>query len=102
MLHVGCQIALFTLAVFVVVQFAVALRRDVSQRMAIYESGRLCKKRNKASNDLYTCLDILEDHYHCRMEYAKNRCDPSTRLPAMDEQCRRWQQCLYRPMWVGK
>ncbi|KAI7878742.1 hypothetical protein K492DRAFT_238348 [Lichtheimia hyalospora FSU 10163] len=84
MLHVGCQIALFTLAVFVVVQFAVALRRDVSQRMAIYES------------------DILEDHYHCRMEYAKNRCDPSTRLPAMDEQCRRWQQCLYRPMWVGK
>lgn len=44
MLHVGCQIALFTLAVFVVVQFAVALRRDVSQRMAIYESGMFWKR----------------------------------------------------------
>ena len=35
------------------------------------------------------------------MEYANNRCDPSTRVPAMDELCRQWQQCLYRPMWIG-
>lgn len=60
------------------------------------------REHTTISNDLHIVPDILEDHYHCRMEYAKNRCDPSTRLPAMDEQCRRWQQCLYRPMWVGK
>ncbi|KAI9314857.1 Di-sulfide bridge nucleocytoplasmic transport domain-containing protein [Dichotomocladium elegans] len=84
LLNIGCRIAFFTFAVYVVVQFAIGIRRDVVHRTAIYESN------------------LLEEHFQCRMKYAKNRCDPSTRLPAMDELCRQWQQCLYRPMWVGR
>ncbi|KAI9488726.1 Di-sulfide bridge nucleocytoplasmic transport domain-containing protein [Zychaea mexicana] len=83
LIRIGCDIAWFTMAVYVGIQFALALKRDVNLKLETFESDR------------------LDEFLNCQMEYANNRCDPSTRVPAMDELCRQWQQCLYRPMWIG-
>ncbi|KAG2221899.1 hypothetical protein INT45_012543 [Circinella minor] len=83
LIRIGCDLAWFTMAVYVGIQFALALRHDVNLKLETFESDR------------------LDEFLNCQMEYANNRCDPSTRVPAMDELCRQWQQCLYRPMWIG-
>ncbi|KAI9246493.1 Di-sulfide bridge nucleocytoplasmic transport domain-containing protein [Phascolomyces articulosus] len=82
-IRMGCDLAWFTMAIYVGIQFALALKRDVNLKLETFESDR------------------LDEFLNCQMEYASNRCDPSTRVPAMDELCRQWQQCLYRPMWIG-
>ncbi|KAL1931946.1 hypothetical protein VTP01DRAFT_9002 [Rhizomucor pusillus] len=78
------NIVVFALVLYLCVQFAITFHRDVTLKMEIYESDR------------------LEEHYRCRLEYMRNRCDPSTMLPAMEAQCQQWQQCLYHPIWIGK
>ncbi|KAI9305933.1 Di-sulfide bridge nucleocytoplasmic transport domain-containing protein [Cunninghamella echinulata] len=84
LIRVGFQLALFSILLYVGLQFVFALNEDVKSKMTIYES------------------ESLERYFICSQEYDRNRCHPSTRLPAMEEECRQWQQCLYTPAWVGK
>ncbi|KAI8149796.1 Di-sulfide bridge nucleocytoplasmic transport domain-containing protein [Fennellomyces sp. T-0311] len=83
LISVGCTFAWFVMAVYLFVQFALAMREDINMKLKTFESDR------------------LDEFLNCQMEYANNRCDPSTRVPAMDELCRQWQKCLYRPMWLA-
>ncbi|CAO3608737.1 unnamed protein product [Cunninghamella blakesleeana] len=84
LIRVGFQLALFTILLYIGLQFVFTLRADVKSKLLIYES------------------ESLERYFICNQEYDRNRCHPSTRLPAMEEECRQWQQCLYTPAWVGK
>ncbi|KAI8382454.1 Di-sulfide bridge nucleocytoplasmic transport domain-containing protein [Blakeslea trispora] len=46
--------------------------------------------------------DLLADQLYCQYQYDINRCAPHTRLPAVQNLCREWEQCMYRPMYVSK
>ncbi|ORZ02748.1 Di-sulfide bridge nucleocytoplasmic transport domain-domain-containing protein [Syncephalastrum racemosum] len=82
--QVTCKIVFYTALAYAGVQLMIALRRDVSEKVVQYEQS------------------TLDEHFYCSTEYTRNECDPSTRVPAMDDMCREWQKCLYRPLWVGR
>ncbi|KAK4512925.1 uncharacterized protein ATC70_003635 [Mucor velutinosus] len=46
--------------------------------------------------------DLLTDQLYCREQYDANLCGPNTRLPAVKDLCRGWEQCMMRPLSVGK
>eukprot|EP01006_Ploeotia_vitrea_P034882 TRINITY_DN65816_c5_g2_i1.p1 TRINITY_DN65816_c5_g2~~TRINITY_DN65816_c5_g2_i1.p1 ORF type:complete len:489 (-),score=164.31 TRINITY_DN65816_c5_g2_i1:56-1390(-) len=40
--------------------------------------------------------DIVKDIALCAREYRENKCDPATRLPAMQKECDAWERCMER------
>ncbi|KAI8391806.1 Di-sulfide bridge nucleocytoplasmic transport domain-containing protein [Radiomyces spectabilis] len=82
--RMGINLVLFLFALYLAIQFASALKRDVIRKLEIYES------------------DMLDETIHCNKLYAANMCDPSTRRPHMEDQCKTWEQCIHRPMWIGR
>lgn len=46
--------------------------------------------------------DLLTDQMYCREQYDANLCGPATRLPAVKDLCRGWEQCMMRPFSIGK
>lgn len=48
-------------------------------------------------------LEILSENNACTKHYMDNKCDPSTRVPAMQNQCIEWEKCLQRdPLAVAR
>jgi hypothetical protein len=41
-------------------------------------------------------LEIVGEMAVCARHYRENRCDPSTRVPAVDKACRGWETCMNR------
>ncbi|KAI7863882.1 Di-sulfide bridge nucleocytoplasmic transport domain-containing protein [Spinellus fusiger] len=82
--HLGCKLTFITMCIYITVHFGMALQHDVKLKIEEYES------------------DQLEHYFHIQEQYEINRCDPSTRLPDLQEQCRLWQRELFRIVWVGK
>ena len=47
--------------------------------------------------------EIMHEIEICSRNYYENRCEPETRIPAMEAQCNLWTQCMERnPMLVGR
>ena len=47
--------------------------------------------------------EIMIDMAACAQHYTKNRCDPPTRVPAMESVCEGWSNCMKRdPARVGR
>ncbi|KAF8330434.1 Di-sulfide bridge nucleocytoplasmic transport domain-containing protein [Cantharellus anzutake] len=47
--------------------------------------------------------NILREMAHCSKQYLDNRCEPSQRVPHMEETCRAWEECMHRdPSAVGR
>ncbi|KAI8907170.1 Brl1/Brr6 domain-containing protein, partial [Gorgonomyces haynaldii] len=40
--------------------------------------------------------EITHQIHECTHQYLKNRCDPETRVPAMELQCLEWQRCMQK------
>lgn len=67
------------------VQFIVAIRRDVSERIDEYS------------------VEILQEIAQCTQAYVTNRCEPGQRVPAMEAACGAWETCMNRdPKVVGR
>lgn len=47
-------------------------------------------------------IDLLGNQIYCQEQYHANRCGPNTRLPAVQDLCRNWEQCMMRPFSIGK
>ncbi|KAI8083077.1 Di-sulfide bridge nucleocytoplasmic transport domain-containing protein [Halteromyces radiatus] len=83
LIRIGCQLALFSVLLYIGFQFVLALNEDVALKIQVYES------------------EFMEKHFICEQEYHRNQCQNNVR-PAMVEPCRQWLQCLYTPAWIGK
>ena len=47
--------------------------------------------------------DVMEQIAKCSRDYRENRCDPSTRVPALFAACQSWEECMARdPHLVAK
>jgi disulfide bond formation protein DsbB len=47
--------------------------------------------------------DVMEQIAKCSRDYRDNRCDPSTRVPALISACQSWEECMTRdPHLVAK
>ncbi|KAJ9111130.1 hypothetical protein QFC19_001329 [Naganishia cerealis] len=69
---------------YLVLMFIWTIRNDVKERMATYSS------------------EILQEISTCTNLYLVNRCEPSTRIPAMETSCLEWEHCMNRdPTVVG-
>ncbi|QLQ80029.1 hypothetical protein HG537_0D00290 [Torulaspora globosa] len=71
-----------TLVVTLVVKFMVTVRDDV---------------RFKLHEDELRELRLIEA---CRKSYEQNECSPESRVPALEESCDEWFQCMNRAQYV--
>lgn len=56
---------------------------------------------DKKSEEAMT--DILAEMAICAQNYRENRCDPSTRMPALETICNNWERCMNRdPRALGR
>ncbi|KAL1405066.1 hypothetical protein Q8F55_008689 [Vanrija albida] len=70
---------------YVAVQFILAVRRDVQERID------------------EVAVEILQEIGDCSKLYIKNRCEPELRVPAMENACYAWETCMNRdPAVVGR
>ncbi|OMJ17076.1 Nucleus export protein BRR6 [Smittium culicis] len=47
--------------------------------------------------------EIAHEIATCSKKYLENKCDPLTRVPAMETECRNWEACMNRdPILVGR
>ncbi|KAL7425157.1 hypothetical protein Q5752_000845 [Cryptotrichosporon argae] len=70
---------------YVALQFVLAVRRDVHDRIEEYS------------------VEILQEIAGCTNAYLTNRCDPTLRVPAMEAACSAWEICMNRdPTVVGR
>ncbi|TXT04369.1 hypothetical protein VHUM_04136 [Vanrija humicola] len=70
---------------YVALQFILAVRRDVQERI------------DEVS------VEILQEIAECSQLYLKNRCEPEFRVPAMENACYAWETCMNRdPAVVGR
>ncbi|KAF7725321.1 hypothetical protein EC973_009660 [Apophysomyces ossiformis] len=103
LLQIGCNIALFTMTVYISVQFAIALKHDVVAKLRSYESGKQGLKLHMVEHEDIVTIELLARYYDVQEKYLENRCDMPTPLPAMVEQCREWEKYPFLIFYfVGK
>lgn len=57
--------------------------------------------RNDIENKVHLfSKDVIEEIAKCSQDYRENRCDPSGRVPAMEQACRTWEACMNRDPYV--
>lgn len=79
------NLSLVLFFLYLALQFIIAIRRDVSERIDEYS------------------VEILQEIAQCTQAYVTNRCEPSTRVPAMEAACSAWETCMNRdPKVVGR
>ncbi|RXK36372.1 hypothetical protein M231_06338 [Tremella mesenterica] len=80
---VNASVVVFCL--YLAVLFVRTVQRDVKDKMREYS------------------VEVLQEISECTNLYLTNRCDPSTRVPAMDGPCRAWEICMNRdPTILGR
>ncbi|GAA5959931.1 hypothetical protein JCM3765_000646 [Sporobolomyces pararoseus] len=45
-------------------------------------------------------LELRQEILQCAKAYVDNRCEPSTRIPAMERKCSDWEECMNREVIV--
>ncbi|KAL9537561.1 hypothetical protein MBANPS3_011667 [Mucor bainieri] len=81
---IACYSMIFLSCMYVGYHVLSNVRYDMVSKIESYES------------------DMLTDQMYCREQYDINLCGPATRLPAVKDLCRGWEQCMMRPLSVGK
>ncbi|KAF1800505.1 Di-sulfide bridge nucleocytoplasmic transport domain-containing protein [Mucor lusitanicus] len=81
---IACYSVMFFSCMYVGYHVVSNLHHDMVSKIESYES------------------DLLTDQLYCREQYDANLCGPATRLPAVKNLCRGWEQCMMRPSSVGK
>lgn len=46
-------------------------------------------------------IDIRSEILQCAKAYVDNRCEPETRIPAMEGKCARWEECMGQEVVVA-
>lgn len=41
-------------------------------------------------------LEIISENNACTKHYVDNKCEPHSRVPAMQVQCTEWEKCMQR------
>ncbi|KAF9451759.1 hypothetical protein P691DRAFT_698517 [Macrolepiota fuliginosa MF-IS2] len=78
------NLSLILLFLYLVVQFIVTIQRDVEQRISEYSQ------------------EIVQEISMCALQYKNNLCDTNS-VPAMVQQCAKWEACMNRdPAVVGR
>lgn len=79
------NLSLVLFFLYLALQFIIAIRRDVSERIDEYS------------------VEILQEIAQCTQAYVTNKCDPAQRVPAMEAACAAWETCMNRdPKVVGR
>ncbi|KAJ2752963.1 hypothetical protein IWQ56_006668 [Coemansia nantahalensis] len=84
-LQLGFNVFMVGTVLTVVVNVLLTIQRDVNAKIQEYSA------------------EILQGISSCSKQYLDNRCDPLLRVPAMEQACREWENCMHRdPTTVGR
>ncbi|KAJ2696161.1 hypothetical protein H4R19_005769, partial [Coemansia spiralis] len=84
-LQLGFNVFMVGTVLMVVVNVLLTIQRDVNAKVQEYSA------------------EILQGISSCSKQYLDNRCDPLLRVPAMEQACREWENCMHRdPTTVGR
>lgn len=76
---------LVIIGLYFLLSLLLALSRDITERTAEHS------------------IELQQEIMHCSEMYIQNRCEPSTRVPAMEKMCKDWEFCMNRnPKVVGR
>ncbi|KAI5180973.1 hypothetical protein NEOKW01_1214 [Nematocida sp. AWRm80] len=64
------------MVLLVIVKFTIGIKNDIYIRRAVIEEENNYK---------------IEE---CKREYLINKCAPETRVPALEQQCKEWEECM--------
>jgi len=79
------NIALPTFFLYWVYSFGLTIQSDVEKKVLLFSE------------------EVMEQIAKCSRDYRENRCDPSTRVPALISACQAWEECMTRdPHLVAK
>jgi hypothetical protein len=77
--------SLVLLGLYLLTSFLLILASDIRERTQEYS------------------IELQQEIVHCSQMYMANRCEPSTRVPAMEAQCKAWEFCMNKnPKVVGR
>lgn len=77
--------SLVLLGLYLLASFLLTLAADIRERTAEYS------------------IEMQQEIMHCSQMYVANRCEPATRVPALEPQCKAWEFCMNRnPKVVGR
>ncbi|KAJ2616341.1 hypothetical protein H4S08_000835 [Coemansia sp. RSA 1365] len=84
-LQLGFNIFMVATVLVIMVHVLLTIQRDVNARVQEYSA------------------EILHEIAACSKQYLDNRCDPLMRVPAMEQACQAWDNCMHRdPTKVGR
>ncbi|KAJ1726493.1 hypothetical protein LPJ61_005149, partial [Coemansia biformis] len=84
-LQLGFNVFMVGTVLMIVVNVLLTIQRDVNAKVQAYSA------------------EILQEISSCSKQYLDNRCDPLLRVPAMEQACRAWENCMHRdPTRVGR
>jgi hypothetical protein len=102
-------IVVLTAALYLLSGFIKNMQDDMGSKIAKYEAGNLqfisssfCKKKQLSFFFLFCFIELLGNQFYCQQQYNLNRCSPDTRLPAIVNLCREWEQCMFQPLSISK
>ena len=79
------NIAIPTVFLYWVYSFGCTIQSDVEKKVQLFSE------------------EVMEQIAKCSRDYRENRCDPSTRVPALISACQAWEECMGRdPHLVAK
>ncbi|PIA14187.1 hypothetical protein COEREDRAFT_82868 [Coemansia reversa NRRL 1564] len=84
-LQLGFNIFMVATVLVIMVHVLLTIQRDVNAKVQEYSA------------------EILHEIAACSKQYLDNRCDPLMRVPAMEQACQAWDNCMHRdPTKVGR
>ncbi|KAJ2077880.1 hypothetical protein H4R24_004846 [Coemansia sp. RSA 988] len=84
-LQLGFNIFMVATVLVIMVHVLLTIQRDVNAKVQEYSA------------------EILHEIAGCSKQYLDNRCDPLMRVPAMEQACQAWDNCMHRdPTKVGR
>jgi hypothetical protein len=79
------NLAFPTLFLYWIYSFGLTIQSDVEKKVQLFSE------------------EVMEQIARCSRDYRENRCDPSTRVPALVAACQAWEECMARdPHLVAK
>ncbi|KAF4658104.1 hypothetical protein FOL47_008151, partial [Perkinsus chesapeaki] len=83
--QLALNIAVGVFWLYMLYSLANTISADINEKMSIYSD------------------EVMDQISQCSRDYRENKCDPSTRVPAVEQACRMWEQCMARdPVLVAK
>ncbi|KAJ2391691.1 hypothetical protein H4S02_001198 [Coemansia sp. RSA 2611] len=84
-LQLGLNVLMVGAVLMLLAQVLMTIQRDVTAKVHEYSA------------------EILHEIATCGKQYRDNRCDPLMRVPAMEQACQAWENCMHRdPTKVGR